>query len=209
MNRITIPALVPLFFLAATCDASDASSLVTDIDRQMASVRTLTADFVQIKKMAMFDMPLDIRGTIHVAKPEKFAWKVKTPVEYALVMDGNMMRKWDAETGNTTKISLDGNPVADTAVRQIKLWFSGQYSAFTKDYDVTVVSENPAVLMFKPKPDNPAAGMIETVTVRFREDKRYISRIRIMETGGDETLIRFENIRVNKEIPPSAWTPGQ
>ncbi|SLM32822.1 conserved exported hypothetical protein [Desulfamplus magnetovallimortis] len=215
MNRVfclsfsLLFVFVMIFFYCVPCSGLDLLSEIKDVEQRMDSVRTLSARFVQVKKMAMFEMPLEIRGTIHVDKPDRFAWKVEEPVEYSLVMDGKQMVKWDAESKKSTTISLNDNMMVDTAVSQIKKWFSGQYSDFLTDYDIVALSETPLSLRFQPKPENPASGIIEAVVVDFREDKRYLEQIRITEISGDDTLIRFEDIRINLPIESSVWTTAK
>jgi outer membrane lipoprotein carrier protein len=188
---------------------ANASSVLEKIETKMASVRTLTADFVQIKHLAMFENPVEITGTIHMKKPDKLAWQVESPIAYALIMDGKAIIKKDGETGETSRISTKDNPVMDTAVRQINLWFSGEYTALEQSYRVDVQSENPVIVVFEPKENNPAGRMLDEIMVRFREDETYISMIRILETNGDKTEIRFSDIRINRKIPEAIWNPGK
>ena len=189
--------------------AGNASSVLEKIETKMASVRTLTADFVQIKHLAMFETPVEITGTIHMKKPDKLAWQVESPIAYSLVMDGKGVTKKDGETGETSRISIKDNPVMDTAVRQINLWFSGEYTALEQSYRVDVQSENPVIVVFQPGEDNPAGRMLDEIMVRFRADETYISMIRILETNGDKTEIRFSDIRINQKIPEAIWNPGK
>ncbi len=188
---------------------ANASSVLEKIETKMASVRTLTADFVQIKHLAMFETPVEITGTIHMKKPDKLAWQVESPIAYSLVMDGKGVTKKDGETGETSRISIKDNPVMDTAVRQINLWFSGEYTALEQSYRVDVQSENPVIVVFQPGEDNPAGRMLDEIMVRFRADETYISMIRILETNGDKTEIRFSDIRINQKIPEAIWNPGK
>lgn len=157
----------------------------------------------------MFETPVEIRGTIHMEKPDKLAWQVQSPIAYSLIMDGETIIKKDGDTGETNRISIKGNPVMDTAVRQIKLWFSGEYTALEQSYKVAVQSENPVTVRFEPGEDNPAGRMLDEILVRFRADEKYISMIRLLETNGDTTEIRFSNIRINRKIPDAVWNPGK
>lgn len=187
----------------------NASSALERIETKMESVRTLTADFVQTKHLAMFESPVEIRGTIHMEKPDRLAWQVESPIAYSLIMDGKSIIKKDGETGETSRISIKGNPVMDTAVRQIKLWFSGEYASLEQSYSMDVRSENPIIVVFEPGEDNPAGRMLDEIMVRFREDEKYISVIRLLETNGDKTEIRFSDIRINRKIPEAIWNPGK
>ncbi|MFO7752218.1 MAG: outer membrane lipoprotein carrier protein LolA [Desulfobacteraceae bacterium] len=208
--RKTAAVLIASFAVLCLSPAAwAASSVLGQIEKKMESIHTLSADFIQTKHLAMFETPVEITGTIHMEKPEKLAWKAKEPVKYTLVIDRDGIIRQDGQTGKTSRISIKDNPAMNTAVQQIKMWFSGEYAALDQGYDIAVESENPASIVFEPKPDNPAESMLDRVSVRFRKDGRYISRIRITEKGGDLTEIVFKNIKVNQKIPDSTWNPGK
>jgi hypothetical protein len=50
-----------------------------------------------------------------------------------------------------------------------------------------------------------AREVIDTVTVVFERDERYIQKIEIVEKGGDSTLLTFADTLINSPIDPSAW----
>ncbi len=56
-----------------------------------------------------------------------------------------------------------------------------------------------------PKKESAAGNYIESVTVSFRKDEQYINSIRVVEKGGDSTLLSFKDTILNNEIPDKAW----
>ncbi|MCK5311843.1 MAG: outer membrane lipoprotein carrier protein LolA, partial [Desulfobacteraceae bacterium] len=63
---------------------ADIDTVLNDIENNMKNVKTVQAKFVQIKKMAMFDMPVTIKGKLYIENPDMFAWIVIEPIEYTL-----------------------------------------------------------------------------------------------------------------------------
>ena len=155
--------------------------------------------------MALFKQPLITRGVILIAMPDKLLWRVESPIRYALVLDGRQARQWDGETGKTQRIPLDGNPVFSAVTEQLRAWFSGRYTLLANDYDIVTHSTTPAVFVFSPKAGTPPAQMLQSVTVTFREDNRYIAAIRIDEVGGDFTLLTFTETVINEPVAPGEW----
>ena len=171
----------------------------------MADVKTVKTRFVQEKTMALFNHPLVTRGSIWVAPPERLLWRVDSPMRYALALDGTRIRQWDGETGKTTTMSLDGNPVFAAVTEQLNAWFGGRYGLLAQDYDVAQRSVAPATFVFVPKPAAPSAKMLKSVTVVFREDARYIASIQIDDHSGDVTTLTFEDTEINVPLDPKAW----
>ncbi len=181
------------------------NAVLSRLETALSEVKTVRTRFVQEKKLALFKNALITRGVIQVEPPDKLLWRVESPIRYVLLIDGKQAKQWDGETGKTQKIPLASNPVFSAVTEQLRAWFGGHYSMLAKDYDIVQRSESPAVFVFTPKPETPPAKMLKAVTVTFREDKRYIAAIQIDETGGDETLLKFEETLVNVPFEPKEW----
>ena len=185
--------------------AEPAADLLGPMEQAMADVRTVKTAFVQEKKMALFNHPLVTRGSIWVEPPNRLLWRVESPMRYALALDGSRIRQWDGETGKTTSLSMDGNPVFAAVTEQLNAWFGGRYGLLAQDYEVEQQAAAPATFAFVPKPTAPSAKMLESVTVVFREDARYIASIRIADRGGDVTTLTFVDTELNVPLDPKAW----
>ena len=185
--------------------AEPAADLLGPMEQAMADVRTVKTAFVQEKKMALFNHPLVTRGSIWVEPPHRLLWRVESPMRYALALDGARIRQWDGETGKTTSLSLDGNPVFAAVTEQLNAWFGGRYGLLAQDYDVEQQVAAPATFVFVPKPTAPSAKMLKSVTVVFRADARYIASIRIDDRSGDVTTLTFTETEINVPLDPKAW----
>lgn len=185
--------------------AEPAADLLGPMEQAMADVRTVKTAFVQEKQMALFNHPLVTRGSIWVEPPNRLLWRVESPMRYALALDGSRIRQWDGETGKTTSLSMEGNPVFAAVTEQLNAWFGGRYGLLARDYDVERQAAAPATFTFVPKPTAPSAKMLESVTVVFRGDARYIASIRIADRGGDVTTLTFVDTELNVPLDPKAW----
>ena len=179
------------------------------LEERMSAVQSLKANFVQEKHLAILDQPLVLRGSIFMQKPDLFAWHVKEPLRYSMVIEGETISQWDEDTGQVQKISLSRNPPFKVAIRQMRGWFSGAYRSMRGEYEVTVLDEDPISITFVPRISTFAQELIERVTIIFESDERYIRQIRIVERRGDSTLLSLGDTALNTAIDPSAWKVGQ
>lgn len=189
----------------ATANAGAPDEVLERLRANAADIRTVETGFVQEKHLAIMNRTLTMRGRIFMAKPDRLAWRVDDPIRYVMVMDDKTISQWDSESGQQTVMALDANPALQVAVGQMRQWFSGDYARLTSEYRITIEREDPVELTFVPLLENPAAGYIERVSVRFTDDERYLAGIMIEEKGSDRTELRFHDTKLNREIPSAAW----
>jgi len=217
--RRALPACIVLCVLLAPAIADDEkppedaspgtnalAAVLRSIEEQFAAVKTVQADFVQTKQLAIFDQAITLEGRVALENPGRLAWRVDRPVRYAVVLDGSTIRQWDEESGKVQRISLSGNPVFQAVAQQLQVWFSGKYSSLADEYDIrTGDTKEETTLLFTPRSTAAARQAIRRVSVSFREDHRYIETIGIEDVSGDLTTIRFVSTRLNEPISPGEW----
>jgi len=191
-------------FSAHNTFCSDIDTVLSEVEQNMGNVKTIQGVFVQKKQMAMFDTPVTIYGKLYIQKPDKFAWVVTDPIEYTMIVTEKTIKKWDKSNG-TQSLSLKENPMFKEIVNQITFWFSGTYSSCKNDYDIFLIKDDLIILEFIPKPHNPAAKMLTKITLVFQEDRKYLSRILLLEKNNDVTEIIFKDVKINSKIDRSVW----
>jgi outer membrane lipoprotein-sorting protein len=184
---------------------ADIEDVLTRLEERMAAMQTLRTDFIQEKHLAVLDRPLVLKGTLFMQKPGLFAWHVREPLRYSMVIRGETVRQWDEDSDRVQEMSLSKNPAFRMAIRQMRGWFSGAYRSMLGEYEVALVDEAPVSLRFTPRKTALAREIIDSVTVVFETDERYIQKIEIVEEGGDSTLLTFADTLLNSPIDPSAW----
>ncbi len=217
---IRIVTTFMLIFFNATCGyaqdsqvpekaRSDLNSVLSRLEKKMSGIKTLKTGFVQEKELAVFKQKVVLKGTVYIEKPARLAWHVNEPMKYIMVISQNMISQWDEDTNKVQKISLSKNPAFEAAIGQMQEWFSGAYTPLLKEYEITLLKENPASLKFTPRAATFAGNVIKSVTVDFRKDEQYIKRIFIEEKGGDTTNLLFVDTSLNIPVEASAWKAGQ
>ena len=208
MKIKSLPLLLLFCTLKSTTNtmaAEDIHAVLRGLEAKAVQVNSMESNFVQTKKLAMFDKPLILKGKIFLKKPGQFAWHQREPIRYSLVIKGTSVRQWDEETGQVQEVSITDNPSFSAALKQMTEWFSGSYTGLLKDYAVTVRKQNPLVLEFIPRQNSASFNLVKKVEVVFREDKRYIQEIYIAEKNGDASRLKFTETKLNADIKPDAW----
>jgi outer membrane lipoprotein-sorting protein len=181
-------------------ETTDLSALLNRIGKKVSDFKTLKTDFTQEKEMAMFKEKLVIKGRIYLQKPNKVAWHVDKPLRYSVLITDKFIKQWDEDTNQVQELSLTKNPMFQNVIRQLTVWFSGEYGSLLDTNDVRLVKRGPIVLEFSPRANNDARKVIKNITITFRDDETYLQQIRMQELSGDVTTITFTNTLLNAPL---------
>jgi outer membrane lipoprotein carrier protein len=203
------PADPPTPAPAATQPAANpqpaSRELLAHIQKQLRTVDTMQADFVQKKRLSMLRHTLVIEGKLAMKKPNKVIWIVDKPTRYAIRVDGEELTQWDEDTNKVQVLHLGGDPTFKNITEQIQAWFLGDYKMLEKSYDVYVLSEKPLSLRFAPQAGGMVAKMVKNIEITFGNDETEVDKMVINESTGDTTTLTYSNTRLNQPIPDQIW----
>jgi outer membrane lipoprotein-sorting protein len=184
-------------------EPTDLSLLLNNIGKKVSDFKTLKTEFTQEKEMAMFKEKLVLKGRIYLQKPNKVAWHVDKPLRYSVLITDKFIRQWDEDTDQVQELSLTKNPMFQNVIKQLTVWFSGEYGSLLETNDVRLVKRSPLTIEFSPRGRNDAGKVIKSITITFREDQTYLQQIRMQERSGDVTTITFTNTILNAPLDNS------
>ncbi len=179
--------------------------VLAEIEKGQETISTLQTDFIQQKKLAVFDEELIIKGSISLQKPGRLAWRVFEPMKYNMVIEEKTLRQWDESSNQVQTVSLSGNPMFGAMIQQMNEWFSGKYTSMVDQYHIALISESPIALQFSPRETDSMVKVIEKVDIEFSDDGKQIHHISILDKTGDQTTLTFVNPRINGELDPDVW----
>jgi len=171
------------------------------LDRATASfdtVRTLTADFVQIVENPMLGDPDTTRGKLYQRRPNYFAMRFTEPKHDRVVADGR--RLW-LYTPSTTPGQVIRTAIPGTGTTGPNL--IGQFVEHPREYTARYV-----------RSDTTADGAVDVIaltpratdlpyseaTVWIAKRDGLVRRIEIVETSGQRRTIMLQNLTVNRAI---------
>jgi outer membrane lipoprotein-sorting protein len=184
-------------------EPTDLSILLNSIGKKVSGFKTLKTDFIQEKAMALFKEKLVLRGRIYIQKPNKVAWHVDKPLRYSVLITEKFIRQWDEDTDQVQELSLSKNPMFQHVIKQLTVWFSGEYGSLLETNDVRLVKRSPLTIEFSPRSNNDTRKVIKNIMITFREDQAYLQQIRIKEMSGDVTTITFTKTLLNAPLDNS------
>ncbi len=202
-RRITA---ILFMFLALPLFPADTENILAKIRTEMGKVKTLTADFVQEKKITSIRHTLTIHGELALDKSGRMAWRVNKPIQYVCIISGNKLMQWDADSDSVLTLDTSKNPSLKILASSMTSYFSGDFDMMAEQF--RIVAENAHKLHLTPLKGNMAGEFISSLEFETSPDYSHIVRVLITEKNGDTTAIRFINTQLNREIPESIWRAG-
>jgi len=204
LGAVVVAAATTADLTRATED-DDVLARLRQLENAVKTVSTVQAEFVQEKRLAVFEHTVVLRGRMAMVRGRKLAWHVESPVRHSMVLDGERMLVWDEDTDDVQTVNTRASPAFKALFGQIRAWFSGEYALLAEDYDVSVRGETPLTFVFTPRSATGTTEALREVAVVVGEDQRYLQALRMQQVGGDSTVIRFSNTKLDTDIPASAW----
>jgi outer membrane lipoprotein carrier protein len=204
MNFKTLTTMFALFFalqvvaepVVAKATAKDPTALQR-LTAQLAKIQSFASEFVQYTVDEKGTRIQQVGGEIKAARPGKFYWHTKPPLEQYVVSDGVNVTVYDPDleqatiqpvdqTDNTPALLLSGN------TRKIGENFNVSY----KNWDGMI---SQYVLRPKAK-DSPYTSL------KLQFDKDNLVEMRLIDSLGQESTIGFYKPKLNPKLAKDAFT---
>jgi len=159
----------------------------------MAGTSGVVARFHETKRLALLSEPLASRGTLTFVPPDRLVRVTTEPGQTRLVIDGDRFSFCDA-TGSEA-IDLSANPIAREVVSNFVVLWSGDLAELDRRYEPRFTSGAEGWRLELIPRDARLREFVERVTLSG--SGRAIERMEMVETGGDRTTTRFEDVETD------------
>ena len=189
-------ALAALAALAAEPSQPSRDLALEDLLGHMHTTHGVVAEFREVKTLKILDAPLESRGTIYFAQPDRFARVTRLPAETRLVLDGGRMSFRDAAGGSD--VDLSANPIARAFADNLMVLWRGDRAALEAIYKLDFHSEGSRWQLALSPRHSPLDQFLRSITLRG--DGAEMREMEVLETDGDRTQTFFEKIDVEHQF---------
>ena len=165
---------------------------LSELMQHFARMPGLEAHFEEERQISLLELPLRSSGSLYFAPPDALARHTLSPAPSTLVVEGDRMRLADAEGGRS--IDLAAQPLLRVFVDGFRLALRGDLAALERAFEVTYAPAAGAgswSMRLVPR-DAALAKVLQRVELRGRATA--VADVRIVETNGDETRLRFSDV---------------
>ena len=179
-------------------EASAIESLRTHVKEVAGSTKTIISDFIQVKEMKMLKENLISKGKFYFKKEKSLRWEYLSPYSYLIIIRDDRIAIKDEDKINrfdlkTNQLFLEINRVILGSIQGTLLYDEVNFKpAFYQSRDAYLVQLQ--TLNQKLKKSLPA------IIISFDKNDYSVSRVEMLETGDDRTVITFTNKKMNVPV---------
>jgi outer membrane lipoprotein carrier protein len=104
LAQVRAPAFLTLLLVPFAAFAADS---IARVDAYLATLSTLTADFVQVVQDKQGQVTERATGTLTISRPNRFRWDYREPYVQTIVADGKKLWLYDPDLEQVTVRSLE------------------------------------------------------------------------------------------------------
>jgi len=173
-------------------------AVIDRFDAMQAKIQRISANFKEVKTLALLKDPLVQSGRFYHTKPDKFLWEYTTPEPKTRILNG--------------KSTITYFP-AQKRAEEIKTRFSKRLVKYlglgptlqdlNDEFDMSLDKSNDYkgtdLIVLAPN-RRQIEKRITEIRLWLDHEVSYPRRIRITEVDGDTTVITFDNLAINPDI---------
>ena len=202
MKRLWLSVLFMALGLFATAQTplSEAQSneIMASLTKTASSMQTMQCRFVQSKTMSMLAEPSVSEGKMYFASPDRLRWEYVKPYAFALVVNGERIVK--VTDGQAE--ALDGNSgrMYQGITSMIMSSASGKKLFDATTFDIVLYDDGACWKAEMTPKRRDMKRMFSQLVFHFDKKTQVIDHVEFLDPKGDNTVIRFEEIRLNEKI---------
>jgi outer membrane lipoprotein-sorting protein len=200
--------LLPLAALAGGAPSlqpvANPQPLLEDLQRKMASVRTVYLEFTQEEHyVTLFDQPQLSQGVMLLGHPDLIRWEYTRPFQSILLGNHKSVAQFEFNNGQWKKLDLGFPQMLRRVMEQMSLMHQGKLDALTGDYSISVATnDSEAVLTLVPK-DKSVRQTMPALEIHLAPDLSATREVVMRESGGD-----FRRIIFSREVRDATFPEG-
>ena len=181
----------------------DEEAVLQTISQSIAKVQTLKCNFIQTKYVKLLDDKMESKGQMSYQQRDKLRWEYTTPYTYLFLMNGSQIQFLSRDRNDKidAKKNMLFKEIGDIIIKSIV----GDCINDKKNFSATVsVSSDGYRVALTPQRKN-MRQLFRVIILTFDKSQLLVGQIELEENNGDRTVITFNNIHVNENIPESEF----
>lgn len=171
---------------------------------QSKEIKQMSADFVQTKTLKLLSEKMVSYGKVYYGGGTLLRWEYFKPYQYTFILNANKVLLKNGE--RTDIIDVSQNKLFKEIAHVMMGTVLGSAIKESKDFQVTVykgttqVAEPAAGTTVHLVPKRKDLKAVYTKIILHIGENEAVTKVELMEKGGDYTLIELKNIKINEPI---------
>ena len=164
-----------------------------------AGINTIESDFTQEKKLSILSNTLVSKGHFCFRRENNIRWEYLQPYKYLIIISKDKI--YIKEEKDQKQYDIQSNKMFQEMNRFISGCIQGDILKNDKDYKIGYFEDGRYFFVTLVPVAEKMRQMLNEIQIWFDRTDLTVSRIRMMESGGDYTKIDFVNKKLNTDIP--------
>jgi outer membrane lipoprotein-sorting protein len=177
----------------------DVPGFKSALSTMSAGVKTIESDFVQEKKLSVLSGMLISKGHFCFRKENLIRWEYLEPYKYLIIIAENKI--YIKEDKEHKQYDIQSNRMFQEMNRFISGCIQGDILKNDKEYRIEYFEDGRSFFVTLVPVSEKMRQMLSEIQIWFDRKDLTVSRIRMMEPGGDYTKIDFTGKKLNTDIP--------
>ncbi|MEW6108225.1 MAG: outer membrane lipoprotein carrier protein LolA [Nitrospirota bacterium] len=187
MSQIKINLLISIslsFFLVSFSNAD----VIDDLKARQGEIKTVSAHFTQEKHTRLFAKPIKTYGRFFYKQPDGIRWEYMGNVNMHVIYNGKELWIYYPDLKEADKFN---------GIQQYSSLIHFDISSMSADYDIRALKgKNSLKMTFTPR----RKGPVNLIEMEFAGNSFFPDNIKLTDSSGEETIIRFQEVRLNSDI---------
>ncbi len=170
-----------------------------------ASVETVDARFTQAKHLKILAKPLVSSGRFAFRAPDSIRWEYERPIRTVLLMDRGTLARYAQRGGAWVPDAAARVEAMRVVVSEIQGWLTGRFEQ--SDTFAAKLEPGPVTKVVLTPKDQAMADFIQRIVLTLAAAPGELAEVEIVESATARTVLRFEDSRINADLPPDTFEP--
>lgn len=186
----------------ATADSE--SEARKQINAAAAGISTMRCDFVQTKHVAMLNDVITSRGKMCYDSSGRLRWEYTSPYTYLFVI--NQSRVLIGREGRSDVIDVNQSKIFKEIARMMMSSVMGSCIDNDRDFTTSITSTSTEWIATLTPKRGSMKQLFGQIVIHFNRQRGMVSKIEMVELGGDRTEIELSNVEINAKIDESVFS---
>jgi outer membrane lipoprotein-sorting protein len=175
---------------------ADVLGMLSQNSRQ---VQSLSCDFVQEKHLGILDEALASTGRFSFQRPDRLRWEIVEPAPSGIVVNGEDGGTWHSRSGEREHFKTRDIPAIRILSQQLFAFATMDFNALKEQFEISLLRKDPAVILLTPHSVE-MQDYLQSLRVTVAPGGRHVDTVKMNESDGDYTIIRFSNVLLNPPL---------
>jgi outer membrane lipoprotein-sorting protein len=161
-----------------------------ELMKRMAEIPASQARFTETRHVAILTAPLEVRGTLSYARPDRITKHVLAPFEERISVQGDTLTVENRSRGESRTMPVQSNPVVWGLVESVRATLAGDLALLQRFYRVALSGTRAAWVLTLEPLDAQVGRHLQSIRIAGADAR--LDSIEIREANGDRAVMAIQ-----------------